>query len=277
MQLICRDRFFQSWSLPTTLVGLLMWLMVSSTPLVAQPLDLPLGLATGSEQAYIALHDNQWATLTASSSPVYDGTMIRTGKGLASALLKDGTQLELQPQSLIRISGSRTAAVARIAVGWVLFRLPSSSRIVLLTPSAQYQASDGAVPTSSSGVRAAAVNLTTSDRVGEIVVSSQGGSRIGLIHGEMLARPANDPGMRTVKVGENVYIPRIVAADSNFRTMLAQIPPGEPAGEVGTAGAGPVLGGVAGSWFGPAVTLTLFGGGVAAAMSIPQRDGKSTP
>ena len=53
--------------------------MMWTGPLGAQPLELPLGLATGSNDAQISLDGKKWDTLTAVSSLVFDKTMIRTG------------------------------------------------------------------------------------------------------------------------------------------------------------------------------------------------------
>jgi hypothetical protein len=232
-------------------------------PVGAQAIELPLGLAAGSREAQIALDGKQWAALTSSSNPVFDGTIIRTGNGVAAASLKDGTQLELQPRSVVGISGSRTAPVVKIAVGRVLFRLPASSKIVLVTPSVRYQSATHGMPKTSAPIRVAASNALSSDLLGEIVVNQQGGSRIGLQQGEILASPVNDPGLHIVKAGQSVYIPQLGAHDPSFKALLVQALPGEPADEAGAdvGGAGAGVGGGAGNWgAGLAVTgLTLAG------------------
>ncbi|HLC21342.1 MAG TPA: hypothetical protein VJM10_04445 [Candidatus Methylomirabilis sp.] len=247
----------------TTLLSFWIWSLASVMPVGAQAIELPLGLAAGSREAQIALDGKQWAALTSSSNPVFDGTVIRTGNGVAAALLKDGTQLELQPRSVVGISGSRTAPVVKIAVGRVLFRLPASSKIVLVTPNVRYQTATHGMPKTSAPIRVAASNALSSDLLGEIVVNQQGGSRIGLQQGEILARSVNEPSLHIVKAGQSVSIPQVGASDPSFRALLAQALPGEPAGEavadVGGAGAG--VGGGAGNWgVGLAVTgLTLAG------------------
>jgi len=247
----------------TTLLSFWIWSLASVMPVGAQAIELPLGLAAGSREAQIALDGKQWAALTSSSNPVFDGTVIRTGNGVAAALLKDGTQLELQPRSVVGISGSRTAPVVKIAVGRVLFRLPASSKIVLVTPNVRYQTATHGMPKTSAPIRVAASNALSSDLLGEIVVNQQGGSRIGLLQGEILARSVNEPSLHIVKAGQSVSIPQVGASDPSFRALLAQALPGEPAGEavadVGGAGAG--VGGGAGNWgVGLAVTgLTLAG------------------
>jgi len=247
----------------TTLLSFWIWSLASVMPVGAQAIELPLGLAAGSREAQIALDGKQWAALTSSSNPVFDGTVIRTGNGVAAALLKDGTQLELQPRSVVGISGSRTAPVVKIAVGRVLFRLPASSKIVLVTPNVRYQTATHGMPKTSAPIRVAASNALSSDLLGEIVVNQQGGSRIGLQQGEILARSVNEPSLHIVKAGQSVSIPQVGASDPSFRALLAQALPGEPASEavadVGGAGAG--VGGGAGNWgVGLAVTgLTLAG------------------
>ena len=247
----------------TTLLSFWIWSLASVMPVGAQAIELPLGLAAGSREAQIALDGKQWAALTSSSNPVFDGTVIRTGNGVAAALLKDGTQLELQPRSVVGISGSRTAPVVKIAVGRVLFRLPASSKIVLVTPSVRYQSATHGMPKTSGPIRVAAPNPLSPDLLGEIVVNQQGGSRIGLQQGEILASPVNDPGLHIVKAGQSVYIPQLGAHDPSFKALLVQALPGGPADEAGAdvGGAGAGVGGGAGNWgVGLAVTgLTLAG------------------
>ena len=249
----------------TTLLSFWIWSLASVMPVGAQAIELPLGLAAGSREAQIALDGKQWAALTPSSSPLYDGAMIRTGNGVASVLLKDGTQLELQPRSVMGISGSRTAPVVKIAVGRVLFRVPASSKSVLVTPSVRYQSATHGMPKTPTPIRVAASNALSSDLLGEIVVNQRGGSRIGLHQGEMLARPVNDPSLHIVKAGQSVAIPQLGASDPSFRALLAQALPGEPAGEavVDVGGAGAGIGGGAGTWAaGLAVTGLTLGGAV---------------
>lgn len=250
----------------TTLLSFWIWSLASVMPVGAQAIELPLGLAAGSREAQIALDGKQWAALTSSSNPVFDGTVIRTGNGVAAALLKDGTQLELQPRSVVGISGSRTAPVVKIAIGRVLFRLPASSKTVLVTPSVRYQSATHGMPKTSAPIRVAASNALSSDLLGEIVVNQQGGSRIGLQQGEILARPVNDPGLHIVKAGQSVAIPQLGASDPSFRALLlAQALPGEPAGEAvaDVGGAGAEVGGGAGNWgVGLAVTGSTLAGAV---------------
>jgi hypothetical protein len=222
------ERLFRSYCTYTILVAFLTWSIVAVVPPTAQAAELPLGTATGSKEAQITADGKQWITLPASSNPLYEGTMIRTGKGTASVILRDGTQLELQPRSLIGLSGSRTAPVVKIAVGQVLFRIPASSRAAFVTPTIRYRTEDGNMGDRPGIVKAQASTLAVTDPVGEITVNPQGGSRLGLQQGEMLANSVSDPGIHLVKAGQSVYIPLIGNRDPGFGIMLAQALPGEP-------------------------------------------------
>ena len=199
MRLIAGDRLLRAVCALTTLLSFWIWSLASVMPVGAQAIELPLGSAAGSREAQITLDGKQWTPLTSSSSPLYDGAIIRTGNGVASVLLKDGTQLEFQPRSVMGISGSRAAPVVKIAIGRVLLRLPASSKIVLVTPSVRYQSATHGMPKTSAPIRVAASNALSSDLLGEIVVNQQGGSRIGLQQGEILARPVNEPSLHIVK------------------------------------------------------------------------------
>lgn len=178
----------------------------------------------------MTLGGKQWTVLPASSNPIYDGTMIRTGKGTASVLLKDGAQLELQPRTLIELSGSRTAPTVKIAVGQLLFRVPTSSRTAFVTPSVRYQTENGNTGDHPTVLQAKTTTSSAADSVGAIVVNSRGGSRLGVQQGEMLAKAVSDPGLHIVKAGQSVYIPHAGPSDQSFSLMLAQATLGNPSG-----------------------------------------------
>jgi hypothetical protein len=200
--------------------------MAAVVPSTARAAELPMGLATGSKEAYMAIDGKQWASLPGSSNPVYEGTMIRTGKGTASVLLKDGTQLEFQPRTVVGLSGSRTAPVVKIAVGGVFFRVPVTSQAALVTPSVRYQTTASNQQKGGAAiVRVAASMPSSTDLVGEIVVNPRGGSRLGLQKGEMLANSASDPGLHIIKAGQGVYIPHVGPFDPSFSVLLAQALP----------------------------------------------------
>ncbi|HWQ69407.1 MAG TPA: hypothetical protein VN494_05530, partial [Patescibacteria group bacterium] len=228
MRATCHNRLFLTRCTYTTLASFLVWSMAAIVPPTARAAEPPLGLATGSKEAHMAVDGKQWATLPASSNPIYEGTMIRTGKGTASVLLKDGAQLELQPRTLIRLSGSRTAPVVKIAIGQVLFRVPTSSRAAFDTPSVRYQTENGNVGDHPAVLKAKTTTLPAADSVGAIVVNPRGGSRLGLQQGQMLAKSMSDPGLHIVKAGQSVYIPYVGPSDQSFSVMLAQALPGNP-------------------------------------------------
>ena len=268
MRVIRCKRFLRMCSTLAALLSFSIWSTASVVPLSAQAAALPLGLAAGAKEAQITLDGKHWATLASSSSPIYDGTTIRTGNGIASALLKDGTQLEVQPRSVIEISGSRTAPVVKIALGRVLFRLPASSTTVLVTPGVRYHSPTTVAAKSPTVTRVGGVNPHSSDQVGEIFVTGRGGSRIGLRQGEMQAKPVNDPGL-IVKTGQSVYIPLVDAGDPSLKALLTQALPEEAASR--PASAIPLYDQEAG--FGFVLSGLALAGGVAGAVIISNKEG----
>lgn len=235
MHITCHDRLFLTRCTYTTLASFLVWSMAAIVPPTAQAAEPPLGLATGAKGAQMAIDGTQWATLPASSNPIYEGTMIRTGQGTASVLLKDGTQFELQPRTLVGLSGSRTAPVVKIAVGKVLFRVSTSSRATFVTPTVRYQTENGNMGDRPTALQAKASTLSAADSVGEITVNRQGSSRIALQQGEMLAKSVSDPGLHIVKAGQSVYIPLVGAPEPDFGVMLAQALPDEAVAGAGSS------------------------------------------
>lgn len=240
MRVNCHNRLFLTRWAYATLASFLFWTMAAFVPPTARAAEPPLGLATGSKDAQISLDGKQWATLPASSNPIYEHAMMRTGKGTASVLLKDGTQLELQSRTLVELAGSRTAPVVKVAVGQVFFRVPSSSRATFVTPSVRYRAENSNTGDRSPVLTTKVSTSSTADSVGAISVNPRGGSRLGLQQGEMAVNSVSDPGLHIVKAGQSVYIPLVGSSDPSFGIMLAQALPGEPSGM--PAGATPVYG-----------------------------------
>lgn len=289
MRVTCHDRLFLTRCTYATLASFLVWTMAAIAPPTAQAAEPPLGVATGSKEAQMAVDGKHWATLPASSNPIYEGTLIRTGKGAASVLLKDGTQLELQPRTLVGLSGSRTAPVVKVAVGQVFFRVPALSRAAFVTPTVRYQPLDGNTGDRPAVLKTKAATLSAADSVGKIVVNRQGGSRIGLQQGEMLAKSVGDPGLHIVKAGQSVYIPQVGPADPSFGLLLAQALPDEevvggeiPAGAEEGAEGGGVPGGAGagigtGTAVGLGVGLAAIGLGVGLGVSHGGKASPSTP
>jgi hypothetical protein len=160
--------------------------------------------------------------------------MIRTGKGTASVLLKDGTQLELRPRTLVELSGTRTAPIVNIAIGEVLFRVPRASYTTFATPSVRYHTETGMTRNQETVLKARTTTLSGADSVGAIVVNRRGGSRLGVQQGEMLATSRRDPGLHIVKAGQSVSTPQVGALDPGFDVMLVQALPEEAADEAGS-------------------------------------------
>lgn len=205
-----------------TLAGFLVWSMAAIVPPAAYAAEPPLGLATGSQHAQVSVNGKHWLPLSGSSHPIYEGTMIRTGKGTASVLLKDGSQLELLSKTLVELSGSRTAPVMKIAIGQVLFRVSVPSHASFITPSARYQIQESVSTDRPAVLKVKATDSTATDSVGTIVVNARGGSRLSLQQGAILAKSATDPGLHVIKAGQSLYIPRAGAPDPGFGVMLAQ-------------------------------------------------------
>jgi len=205
MPLMCRHRRFRGASAFVTLVAFTVSATAFSGLSIAQPLELPLGLATGSKEAQISDDDGQhWTDLTAVSTPAFPRAMIRTGTGVAWAPLHDGTQFELHECGIVGIYGSRVATVVKIAAGRVLFRLPSSSETILATPTVRFQVSSSTATNRSAVIRVGAVPPNSFDRVGWIIVDLEGNSRIELLQGKILARPVNGNGSQIVEAGRTV-------------------------------------------------------------------------
>jgi hypothetical protein len=222
MLLTPRRCFSRRISASGIVVAWLLGFLASVTLVAAQPLELPLGLATGSKEAQLSEDGKQWVALTAVSSLVFDGTMIRTGDGVAWVPLHDATQFELHQCGIVGVFGSKIATVVKIALSRVLFRLPASSETMLATPSVRFQITANSAAKGSAIVKVGAVAPNASDRVGWISVDRGGNSRIELLNGKLLARPVNGSGPRVVEAGQTADFPvngNGNDADPDFKTL----------------------------------------------------------
>jgi hypothetical protein len=224
-----------------------LWWLASVGPLSAQPLELPLGLATGTGESDLSEDGRKWTTLTPVSRLILDETMIRTGNGLAWAPLHDATQFELHQCGVVGVYGSRPATVVKIAVGRVLFRLPAISGTVLATPNVRFQVLGESAGKTGGVVRVGAVAPSSSDRIGWIIVDGgensnnklgnskpgqQGNSnseqprwktRIEMLQGSLLATPANGRGPQLIEAGQTVdFLENPRDPDPDFKTLLDQ-------------------------------------------------------
>lgn len=294
MCVIRRDRLFLACCTCATLASFLAWFMLAATPPPVLAAELPLGLATGTSDAQLSLDGKHWAPLPTSSRTVHEGTMIRTGKGASSVLLKEGTQLELQPRTLIGLSGSRTAPIVKIAAGRVLFRMPASSRATFATPTVRYHTAAATTADPPTVVRAKTPMSPVADAVGEITVNSHGGSRLSMQQGELMANSVGDPGLHLVKAGQSVEIPQAGSPDPSFSVLLAQALPAEPAGTAvdtatlagngpegavsGSMGMGGRTGTGTATMVGTFTTLGVIGAGVGLGVAFSGDDnGKASP
>lgn len=182
------QRRFALFSLVTYLVGI--------TP-TAQAAVLPLGTASGSD-ASLTADGAHWAPLDAGSHPLYAATSLRAGKGTASALLHDQTQLELQPGTLITLSGTRSAPIVTIMSGRLFFRAPSHSAVTFMTPTTSYRPAGRDPHQPGAVITAQATTLSTADPIGAIAVDQRGHVTLTLQAGEMLSAPTADSAVEPV-------------------------------------------------------------------------------
>ena len=275
-------RRFRSFSAFVTLIAFSAWSTALSGLSSAQPFQLPLGLATGSGEAEISDDGKQMAKLTPVSTPVFASTMIRTGQGLAWVSLHDrNQQAELHECGVVGIygpKGSRVAKVVKIALGRILFRLPTSSETVLATPSVQFHITGVSAAERSAVHRVGAVPPpTSSDRVGWITVELEGNSRIELLQGRMLARPSNGGSTQIVEPGQTAEFPvkgKGKEADPDFKTLrdkglpcVAALPAWIPVAPLLVAA--PVAGSVAGAVGAAAAGVAGLAAGIGATQGGP--------
>jgi len=285
---IRRHRSLRKLSAFAALVVFALLSTVWTGPLSAQPLELPLGLATGSNEAEISVDGKKWDTLTAVSSLVFDKTMIRTRDSLAWVPLHDVTQFELHQCGVVGVYGSRAATVVKIAQSRALFRLPASSGTVFATPNVRFQ-----IPASTATKRSGVLKVggvgtpspNSFDALGWIIVD--GGmnngerwrTRIEFLQGKLLAIPANGGGPQILEAGQIVdFMESPKEIDPDFKELRDKAFVAGPCLPTVAAFLLPVSAAAPTFGLGTLVTTgSVLGGGGAAIVGFGGGGGSSTP
>ena len=165
-----------------------------------RPLRGPVGTVQAFGQVAVQAPGLAYAPAGPASTPVFAGTEVKTGKGVAILALGDGTRLHVQPGGAVTLSQAPSPVTVRIAKGTTLgFRIPATGAVILATPTAQIE---------NPGTRLAGMPVASViPLAGTIRVDASGATHVQMQQGEVLVRPDKGTRAQIASPGTEVTVP----------------------------------------------------------------------
>ena len=214
---------------------------------------LPVGEMVSKGEVKFEARENVWKGVESSHFPIFQGTKIKTEKGIAIVTLSNNSQIEISPNSLFSFDQKDQFLLSQ---GSIEFRIPSGSEInfkvgnLSILKSRTLQATKGP----------SAIPPSDEETIGSISIHSNGSVTVKTIQGKLSILNQDRVVLAALSSKDSVTIPSITVGGKP-PVMVAQV--GEAAAAAG-----------AGTIFGASVTTViavLAGavaiGGIAAAVS----------
>ena len=196
----------------------------------AKEKSLPIGLMISRGEVKFEAKENIWKLVEPSAFPLFQGTRIKTEKGVAVIFLQDLGQVRVgqnslfsydQRDRLLLFQGSidfriRTAAEMRFGIG-----------TISIVPSRSFQASRNS----------SSISNKNEEVIGSISVHSNGGVTVKTIQGSLTVIDQGQTVLAALSSGQDVTIP-FASVKSGTRVVVAQASDPATAGSEGAKGSG---------------------------------------
>jgi hypothetical protein len=216
---------------------------------VAKEKSLPVGEMVSRGEVKFEARENVWKMVESSYFPIFQGTRMKTEKGMAVVTLSNNGQIEIGSSSLFSFSQNDQFILFQ---GSIEFRIPSSSEInfkvgnLSIIKSRSLQAQKGASVSSP----------MDEEIIGSISIHSNGSVTVKSIRGKLSVLNQNHVVLAALSSQETVTIPSVTVGGKPG-VMVAQVGETEAA-----AGAGGFLGVSTGAWIGIGLAAVAVGAGV---------------
>jgi hypothetical protein len=205
---------------------------------------IPLGEMVSNGEVKFEARENVWKGVEPSQFPLFQGTKIRTEKGLALVTLSNDSQIEVSPNSLFSLDQEGRFVLSQ---GSIEFRIPSASEISFKV--GQLSISKSRVLQAAKGL--SAVPARSEETIGSIYIHTNGSVTIKSAQGKLTVTNQDQIVLASLSSKDSITIPSS-AIGVKPPVMVAQ------AGDIGAGGGG----------ISRAGGLLLAGGGVLAAAGI---------
>jgi len=180
----------------------------------AKEKSLPIGEMVSGGEVKFEARENVWKDVESSLFPIFQGTRIKTEKGLAAITLSNNGQIEATPNSLFSFDQNDRVILSQ---GSIEFRIPSASEInfkagnLLIMKSRTLQATKGTtLPSSTDGVT-----------IGSIIIHSNGAVTVKSIQGKLSILNQDRVILAALSSKDSVTVPSITVKGPS-KVMVAQ-------------------------------------------------------
>jgi len=198
----------------------------------AKERNLPIGMMVSKGEVKFEARENVWKKVESSHFPIFQGTKMKTEKGMADVTLSNNSQIEIGSNSLFFFDRDDQLVLSQ---GSIEFRIPSSSGInfkvgnLSILKSRSLQVQKG--PSVSSPM--------DEEIIGSISTHSNGSVTVKSIRGKLSILNQNRVVLADLSSPETVTIPSVTVG-GNPRVMVAQV--GEAAAGAAAGTGGMILG-----------------------------------
>jgi len=215
---------------------------------------LPVGEMVSKGEVKFEARENVWKGVESSHFPIFQGTKVKTEKGIAIVTLSNNIQIEVSPSSLFSLDQDDRFLLSQ---GSIEFRIPSASEINFKVGNLSILKSRTLQATKGSSV----VPQSDEETIGSIFIHTNGSVTVKTIQGRLSILNQDRVVLAALSSKDSVTIPSITVGGKP-PVMVAQV------GEEAAAAAG------GGTIFGASVTTVIAVvagaaaiGGIAAAVS----------
>lgn len=181
----------------------------------AQPAFIILGDVIASGSAEMQIFSDKWMSIGGKSSPLTDGTRLRTGEGSLHITLSEQARLEVGKNSELTVFGSRGNYVVNLDIGSIVFNVASRVDFTITTPSANIQ-----VQPASGFIQKVALDANGKDRARGIVTYDGKATTVISESGTFIVKDMSGISTQTVSAGKSAYIAK---SDSNPQYTPVQL------------------------------------------------------
>jgi len=190
--------------------------------------SIPIGEMVSKGEVKFEARENVWKRVESSHFPIFQGTKIKTDKGIAVVILSNNIQIEVNSNSLFSLDQNDRFVLSQ---GSIEFRIPAASEINFKVGNLSILKSRVLQATKDS----AAAPSSSEETIGSISINSDGSVTVTSIKGGLTVMNSDGVVLAALSSKDSVTIPSILPGGKP-KVMVAQV------GEAAAIGAGTFLG-----------------------------------
>jgi hypothetical protein len=180
----------------------------------AKEISFPIGEMVSKGTVKFEARENVWKDVEPSNFPIFQGTKIKTEKGMAVMILRNNSQIEVSPDSLFFFDQDSRLILSR---GSIEFRIPYTSEISFRVGNISISKSR----TLEAAKTPSAVSLKNEETMGTISIHSNGSVTVKSVQGNLSLVNQDRVVLAGLSSKDSVTIPSVTVGKAP-RVMVAQ-------------------------------------------------------